>query len=122
MAVHATPRAFRRVAPIDLKTFLCGEYRNCLLGADLLQELDSVSEGIKDVDAVESCEWFVRYRWKPGGAAPGRKLCQAAHQNCRVRFARRMEVPIDAEMKAQIPAAKPDATTGRKIRRFRFLN
>jgi hypothetical protein len=92
------------------------------LGADLLQELDSVSEGIKDVDAVESCEWFVRYRWKPGGAALGRELCQAAHQNCRVRFARRAEVPIDAEMKAQVPAAKPHATTGHKIRRFRFLN
>lgn len=91
-------------------------------GADRLQELDSVSERIKNVDAVESGEWFVGDRWKPRSAAPVRELCQAAHEDGRMRFAGGVEVAIDPEMKAQVAAAKPHAAARREIRRFRFLN
>src|SRR5262245_30113931 len=93
-----------------------------LLRADGLQQLDSVSERIKDVDAVESSEWFVRYGWKPGSAAPGAELLQAAHEACRMRLASGMEVTVHAEMQAEVPAAKPDSATRRQIRRFRFLD
>jgi hypothetical protein len=79
----------------------------------LLQKLYSVSKRIEDVDAFVSCEWFVRYRGKPRRAAPSRELRETAHPNCRVRFARRMKGPIHAEMKAQVAAAKPHATTAR---------
>jgi hypothetical protein len=87
-----------------------------------LQKLDSVPEWVEDIDAVESREGFVRHRWKPGGAAPGREFCQTAHQDCRVRLAGCPEVRVYTEMKAQCAAAKPDATAGREIRRFGFLN
>jgi len=92
------------------------------LRSDRLQELESIAEGIEDVHAIESRERFVGDRRKPGVPAPRCEFGEAADEDCRVRFASRMEVAVDAEMQAKVPAAKPDAAARRQIRRFRLLH
>jgi hypothetical protein len=93
-----------------------------LLDFARLQQLDSIAEGIEDVHPIESREWFVRNRRKPGVPAPRCEFGEAAHEDCRVRFASGVEVAVDAEMQAKVPAAKPYAAAWRQIRRFRLLN
>jgi len=92
------------------------------LRSDRLQELESIAEGIEDVDPIESREWFVGHRRKSGVPAPRSEFCEPAHEDCRMRLASRVEVAVHTEVKAQVAAAKPDAATRRKIRRFDFLD
>ena len=90
-------------------------------GADRLQKLEPIAEGIEHVHPIESRERFIRNGWKPGSRAPRRDLRQAAHKDCWMRFARGMEVAVHAEMQTKVPAAEPYAAARRQIRRFRLL-
>ena len=85
---------------------------------DFFQQLNSIPEWIQDVHAIESCQRFISDRWKPGGSASGLEFCQAAHQDCRVRFAGCVEVTVYTEMQAQAAASEPHTTPCGKIRRL----
>ena len=75
---------------------------------DRLQELESIAEGIEDVHAIESHERFVRHRRKPGVPAPRCEFGEPAHEDCRVRFASRMEVAVDSVTDECIPMMLTD--------------
>ena len=86
-----------------------------------LHKLNTIAEGIIDVDTVEAVERLVLDDGVPGALQPKDSRRKVADEERRVRLAGGPEVRFDAEMHFQMAFLEPAAAAPSKMRRLRHF-
>src|SRR6266850_1366504 len=79
-----------------------------------LEKLDPVAEGIIDVDAQESREWFVALHGNSGRRDLGDQRRQIGDEEGGMRLASRDELLVDPQMDLEIATLEPNAAASGK--------